>query len=80
MIECDSRLLQFSSILMNNPDINKEIPCKLHDSALLNKIIEFYELFNFDKQEFETAEFNKKINSDQLSYNLTLKCLDYLKP
>lgn len=52
----------------------------MHKSTLLSKIIEFYELFNYDKNEFETEEFNKMIISDQLKDNLSQKCLDYLKP
>lgn len=61
VIECDAKLLQFSSVLMNNPETSEEIPCKLHDAALLKKIIEFYELFDFDLNEFKTEEFNKKV-------------------
>ena len=62
LLECDERLLKFSSVLSNNPETSEEIPCKLHDAELLKKIIEFYELFKFDENEFKTEEFNKKVH------------------
>ena len=46
---------------------------------MLRKIIEFYDLYQYDEKEFQTDEFTKKITSDKLKDNLPEKCLSYLK-
>ena len=71
--------MNFSVVLSESPNTEDIIPCQLHDEKLLRKIIEFYDLYQFDEKEFQTDEFTKKITSDKLKDNLPEKCLSYLK-
>ena len=44
----------------------------------MKKIVEFYELHNFDETEFKDPNFCKQISSDKLVDNLSEKCLAFI--
>ena len=77
VVTCDARLRDFSSVFAGANE-NEPITV-LTSSSIMNKIIDFYEAYNFQPEQFESEEFTNLIKSNKLYKTIGSKNVNLLK-
>lgn len=76
-VTCSSQLRNFSEVFANANE-NEPISVTMN-STIMNKIINFYQNYNFDPKEFKTEDFKRPIQSEKLKDNIGEKNLELFK-